>query len=133
MRKVVTRSISFNKDTLAYIDALAEEKEINRSKAIDLIVKERMEDMRLSQLHILKEKEIAINDSKNFIQFLLCKRDDDLSNDEQIVLGEIYDNLEIAGYTLSILIEKGVKENGEAKESEAGMGLDVIHASLFNR
>lgn len=87
--------------------------------------------MRLSQLHILKEKEIAINDSKNFIQFLLCKRDDDLSNDEQIVLGEIYDNLEIAGYTLSILIEKGVKENGEA--SEAGMGLDVIHASLFNR
>ena len=71
--------------------------------------------MRLSQLHILKEKEIAINDSKNFIQFLLCKRDDDLSNDEQIVLGEIYDNLEIARYTLSILIEKGVKENGEAK------------------
>ena len=49
--------------------------------------------MRLSQLHILKEKEIAINDLKNFIQFLLCKRDDDLSNDEQIVLGEIYDNL----------------------------------------
>lgn len=89
--------------------------------------------MRLSQLHILKEKEIAINDSKNFIQFLLCKRDDDLSNDEQIVLGEIYDNLEIAGYTLSILIEKGVKENGESKASEAGMGLDVIHASLFNR
>lgn len=89
--------------------------------------------MRLSQLHILKEKEIAINDSKNFIQFLLCKRDDDLSNDEQIVLGEIYDNLEIAGYTLSILIEKGVKENGEEKASEAGMGLDVIHASLFNR
>ena len=89
--------------------------------------------MRLSQLHILKEKEIAINDSKNFIQFLLCKRDDDLSNDEQIVLGEIYDNLEIAGYTLSILIEKGVKENGEAKASEAGMGLDVIHARLFNR
>ena len=89
--------------------------------------------MRLSQLHILKEKEIAINDSKNFIQFLLCKRDDDLSNDEQIVLGEIYDNLEIAGYTLSILIEKGVKENGEAKAGEAGMGLDVIHASLFNR
>lgn len=43
MRKVVTRSISFNKDTLAYIDAQAEEKEINRSKAIDLIVKERME------------------------------------------------------------------------------------------
>lgn len=84
--------------------------------------------MRLSQLHILKEKEIAINDSKNFIQFLLCKRDDDLSNDEQIVLGEIYDNLEIAEYTLSILIEKGVKENGEA-----GMGLDGIHASLFNR
>lgn len=89
--------------------------------------------MRLSQLHILKEKEIAINDSKNFIQFLLCKRDDDLSNDEQIVLGEIYDNLEIAGYTLSILIEKGVKENGEAKASESEMGLDVIHASLFNR
>lgn len=89
--------------------------------------------MRLSQLHILKEKEIAINDSKNFIQFLLCKRDDDLSNDEQIVLGEIYDNLEIAGYTLSILIEKGVKENGEAKASKAGMGIDVIHASLFNR
>lgn len=89
--------------------------------------------MRLSQLHILKEKEIAINDSKNFIQFLLCKRDDDLSNDEQIVLGEIYDNLEIAEYTLSILIEKGVKENGETKSSEAGMGLDVIHASLFNR
>lgn len=89
--------------------------------------------MRLSQLHILKEKEIAINDSKNFIQFLLCKRDDDLSNDEQIVLGEIYDNLEIAEYTLSILIEKGVKENGETKTSEAGMGLDVIHASLFNR
>ena len=89
--------------------------------------------MRLSQLHILKEKEIAINDSKNFIQFLLCKRDDDLSNDEQIVLGEIYDNLEIAEYTLSILIEKGVKENGEAKASESGMGLDVIHASLFNR
>lgn len=89
--------------------------------------------MRLSQLHILKEKEIAINDSKNFIQFLLCKRDDDLSNDEQIVLGEIYDNLEIAGYTLSILIEKGVKENGETKTSEAEMGLDVIHASLFNR
>lgn len=88
--------------------------------------------MRLSQLHILKEKEIAINDSKNFIQFLLCKRDDDLSNDEQIVLGEIYDNLEIAGYTLSILIEKGVKENGEAKESESKMGLDDIHASLFN-
>lgn len=84
--------------------------------------------MRLSQLHILKEKEIAINDSKNFIQFLLCKRDDDLSNDEQIVLGEIYDNLKIAEYTLSILIEKGVKENGEA-----GMGLDGIHASLFNR
>lgn len=89
--------------------------------------------MRLSQLHILKEKEIAINDSKNFIQFLLCKRDDDLSNDEQIVLGEIYDNLEIAGYTLSILIEKGVKENGEAEASEAEMGLDVIHASFFNR
>lgn len=89
--------------------------------------------MRLSQLHILKEKEIAINDSKNFIQFLLCKRDNDLSNDEQIVLGEIYDNLEIAEYTLSILIEKGVKENGEAKASEAGMGLDGIHASLFNR
>lgn len=89
--------------------------------------------MRLSQLHILKEKEIAINDSKNFIQFLLCKRDDDLSNDEQIVLGEIYDNLEIAGYTLSILIEKGVKENGETKTSEAEMGLEVIHASLFNR
>ena len=89
--------------------------------------------MRLSQLHILKEKEIAINDSKNFIQFLLCKRDDDLSNDEQIVLGEIYDNLEIAEYTLSILIEKGVKENGETKTSEAGMGLDVIHASFFNR
>lgn len=44
MRKVVTRSISFNKDTLAYIDALAEEKEINRSKSIDLIVKERMEN-----------------------------------------------------------------------------------------
>ena len=89
--------------------------------------------MRLSQLHILKEKEIAINDSKNFIQFLLCKRDDDLSNDEQIVLGEIYDNLEIAGYTLSILIEKGVKENGETKTSEAEIGLEVIHASLFNR
>lgn len=89
--------------------------------------------MRLSQLHILKEKEREINNSKNFIQFLLCKRDDDLSNDEQIVLGEIYDNLEIAGYTLSILIEKGVKENGEAKASEAGMGLDVIYASLFNR
>lgn len=89
--------------------------------------------MRLSQLHILKEKEIAINDSKNFIQFLLCKRDDDLSNDEQIVLGEIYDNLEIAEYTLSILIEKGVKENGETKSSEAEMGLDVIHASFFNR
>ena len=89
--------------------------------------------MRLSQLHILKEKEIAINDSKNFIQFLLCKRDDDLSNDEQIVLGEIYDNLEIAGCTLSILIEKGVKENGETKTSEAEMGLEVIHASLFNR
>lgn len=84
--------------------------------------------MRLSQLHILKEKEREINDSKNFIQFLLCKRDDDLSNDEQIVLGEIYDNLEIAGYTLSILIEKGVKENDEAE-----MGLEVIHASLFNR
>lgn len=133
MRKVVTRSISFNKDTLAYIDALAEEKEINRSKAIDLIVKERMERHETEPVHILKEKEIAINDSKNFIQFLLCKRDDDLSNDEQIVLGEIYDNLEIAGYTLSILIEKGVKENGEAKASEAGMGLDVIHASLFNR
>lgn len=89
--------------------------------------------MRLSQLHILKEKERAINDSKNFIQFLLCKRDDDLSNDEQIVLGEIYDNLEMAGYTLSILIEKGMKENGEAKASEAEMGLDVIHASFFNR
>lgn len=89
--------------------------------------------MRLSQLHILKEKEREINDSKNFIQFLLCKRDDDLSNDEQIVLGEIYDNLEIAGYTLSILIEKGVKENGETKTSEAEMGLEVIHASLFNR
>lgn len=89
--------------------------------------------MRLSQLHILKEKEREINDSKNFIQFLLCKRDDDLSNDEQIVLGEIYDNLEIAGYTLSILIEKGVKENGETKKSEAEMGLEVIHASLFNR
>lgn len=89
--------------------------------------------MRLSQLHILKEKEREINDSKNFIQFLLCKRDDDLSNDEQIVLGEIYDNLEIAVYTLSILIEKGVKENGETKTSEAEMGLDVIHASLFNR
>lgn len=89
--------------------------------------------MRLSQLHILKEKEREINDSKNFIQFLLCKRDEDLSNDEQIVLGEIYDNLEIAEYTLSILIEKGVKENGETKSSEAGMGLDVIHASLFNR
>lgn len=89
--------------------------------------------MRLSQLHILKEKEREINDSKNFIQFLLCKRDDDLSNDEQIVLGEIYDNLEIAGYTLSILIEKGVKENGETKPSEAEMGLEVIHASLFNR
>lgn len=133
MRKVVTRSISFNKDTLAYIDALAEEKEINRSKAIELIVREGWKTMRLSQLHILKEKEREINDSKNFIQFLLCKRDDDLSNDEQIVLGEIYDNLEIAGYTLSILIEKGVKENGEAKASEAGMGLDVIHASLFNR
>lgn len=88
--------------------------------------------MRLSQLHILKEKERAINDSKNFIQFLLCERDD-LSNDEQIVLGEIYDNLEMAGYTLSILIEKGVKENGEAKASEAEMGLDVIHASFFNR
>lgn len=87
--------------------------------------------MRLSQLHILKEKEREINDSKNFIQFLLCKRDDDLSNDEQIVLGEIYDNLEIAGYTLSILIEKGVKENGETSEAE--MGLEVIHASLFNR
>lgn len=89
--------------------------------------------MRPSQLHILKEKEIAINDSKNFIQFLLCKRDDDLSNDEQIVLGEIYDNLEIAGYTLSILIEKGVKENGEAKESEAEMELARIHARVFNR
>lgn len=89
--------------------------------------------MRLSQLHILKEKEREINDSKNFIQFLLCKRDNDLSNDEQIVLGEIYDNLEIAGYTLSILIEKGVKENGETKTSEAEMGLEVIHASLFNR
>lgn len=89
--------------------------------------------MRLSQLHILKEKEREINDSKNFIHFLLCKRDDDLSNDEQIVLGEIYDNLEIAGYTLSILIEKGVKENGETKTSEAEMGLEVIHASLFNR
>jgi hypothetical protein len=88
--------------------------------------------MRLSQLHILKEKEPSTI-QKNFIQFLLCKRDDDLSNDEQIVLGEIYDNLEIAGYTLSILIEKGVKENGEAKASEAEMGLDVIHASLFNR
>lgn len=87
--------------------------------------------MRLSQLHILKEKEREINDSKNFIQFLLCKRDDDLSNDEQIVLGEICDNLEIAGYTLSILIEKGVKENGETSEAE--MGLEVIHASLFNR
>lgn len=73
MRKVVTRSISFNKDTLAYIDALAEEKEINRSKAIDLIVKERMETMRLSQLHILKEKERAINDSKNFIQFFIMQ------------------------------------------------------------
>lgn len=89
--------------------------------------------MRLSQLHILKEKEREINDSKNFIQFLLCKRDDDLSNDEQIVLGEIYDNLEIAGYTLSILIEKGVKENGEAKESEAEMELARIHAGVFNR
>ena len=89
--------------------------------------------MRLSQLRILKEKEREINDSKNFIQFLLCKRDDDLSNDEQIVLGEIYDNLEIAGYTLSILIEKGVKENGETKTSEAEMGLEVIHASLFIR
>lgn len=75
--------------------------------------------MRLSQLHILKEKEIAINDSKNFIQFLLCKRDDDLSNDEQIVLGEIYDNLEIAGYTLSILIEKGVKEKWRSKSKRS--------------
>lgn len=89
--------------------------------------------MRLSQLHILKEKERAINDSKNFIQFLLCKRDDDLSNDEQIILGEIYDNLEIAGYTLSILIEKGVKENGEAKESKTEVELARIHASVFNR
>lgn len=44
MRKVVTRSISFNKETLAYIDAMAEEKEINRSKAIELIVRERMEN-----------------------------------------------------------------------------------------
>ncbi len=44
MRKVVTRSISFNKDTLAYIDELAEEKEINRSKAIELIVRERIEN-----------------------------------------------------------------------------------------
>lgn len=89
--------------------------------------------MRLSQLHILKEKERAINDSKNFIQFLLCKREDDLSNDEQMVLGEIYDNLEIAGYTLSILIEKGVKENGEAEKSETEMELTRIHARFFDR
>lgn len=75
--------------------------------------------MRLSQLHILKEKEMFINYSKNFIQFLLYKCDDDLSNDEQIVLGEIYDNLEIAGYRLSILIEKGVKEKWRSKSERS--------------
>lgn len=39
MRKVITRSISFQKDVLDYIDSIAEQLDMNRSKVIDIIVR----------------------------------------------------------------------------------------------
>lgn len=83
----------------------------------------------------LKSLEIyasTIARAKLYLQNLLITRSKELSNDDQIVLGEIYDNLEMSCYLMENFVLRG-KEDVETEKSETEMELTRIHAGFFDR